>query len=276
MSDPAEIYAASLDSLRGADLVAPVEGLRRATTELCECLPPGVNGEQVEQGFPDLRTRLERCLAYGQPLLDFGGERGVAEATWMLQALGALGGESDNLTREPMLSLALHDLAWSVLADCLVRDSLEPIPRLAAVAISDPYESVPVPIFAAPGVRHTTAFNRGADRTFASWQEWLSTSDLIASMAHYSIGTRAAASLLEAELLTALCFAEVHGPRTFCAALEGSGERQLRMHLQGPARTALAEVFGVTASDLTGHVNELYSHLIGPDGFTARNALIPG
>jgi hypothetical protein len=275
-ANPPSTYAEALASLRADDLITVVERLRHSTFELLDWLPEGVDGEQAESGFPLLRGRLEQCLAIAQPLLDFAGERGVEEICWMLQTLASEQGDSSNLQGEPMISLALHDLGWTLIADCLARDRLEPLPRLAGVAIPDPYENRATPVLRVSGIRHTNAFEREADSTYRSWRDWLAASDLLAAMSHFGEGSRLTSSLAEAELIAALCFSSEHGERSFCASLgEGAGERRLRAHFRNPpAASALAQLFEVEVRGLAERMNELYAQLAGPDRFGPHTTLI--
>jgi hypothetical protein len=273
---PIDAYAECLDALRSGDSITPVERLRRSTAELLEWLPEGVDAEQAERGFPALHAQLEKCLAPAQPLLDFGGERGASAVCWMLQSLASVHGDSSNLLREPMLSLALHDLTWTVLADCLARDRLEVLPRLVSVTVPDPYGDVaPIPVLSTPDVRHTNAFDRGADKTYLSWRNWVLGSQLIKALPHLTVSTRLGDALAETELLAALCFAAQHN-EGFCAALGNqTGERQFRTHLRLPgAVQVFAEILNVDLATLPDRANQLYGLLQGPDNRRPRVPLI--
>jgi hypothetical protein len=275
-TNPVSLYTEAIDCLRVDDLVSPILRLRQSTVELLDWLPEGVAGEELEGAFPELRSRLERCLAVAQPLLDFGGARGAGEVAWSLQSLALVQGDSANLAREPMASLAIHDLAWSLLADTLARGRLEVLETLAAVAIPNPYEGEATPILQDPNIRHTNVFNRGADRTYSSWREWLTSSELWESMSHFGGPPVLDAPLAEVELISAMCFAATRRDRAYCGSLgQGGGERLLRAHLRSASgRAGLAELFEVDEPDVAERLNELYALLGDGEGFGPRSPLI--
>jgi hypothetical protein len=264
----AEAHDACLAALAEGDFVASVTGLREASAKLHAWLPEGVDGEQLECGFAALHDELEKCLALAQPLLDFGGERGLAEVCSMLQRLAFLRAETSALAREPMVSLGLHDLAWSLLAECLAADRLRSLPRLASVVVLDPQYPEAITLFEHEDLRHPGAFQRGGENAYLAWREWFCSSELIARLPH--LGTRESrrAAAAEADLLAALRFAARHGERSFCACLgEGSGERRLRAHALGADGGALGVALGLGPDGLEAALNERYGLLAGPDEF---------
>lgn len=133
-----------------------------------------------------------------------------------------------------MISLALHDLAWSLLAECLAAGQLRTLLRLTSVVVLDPQYPEVIPLFEHEDMRHPGVFRRGGESAFLAWREWFRSSELFARLPH--LGTRESrqAVAAEADLLAALCFVARHGERCFCACLgEGSGERRLRAHALG-------------------------------------------
>lgn len=260
----AEIYAESVDFLRSRDVVSPVELLRRKAFTLLGGIQVVHNAQEVEATLPAQREALERLLAISVALLDYGGERGVLEVGWMLQVFATELGEKEGDSVEPMLALALRDLSFSLLADCLLRSRLEALPRLGAVAIPGRFEREPWQIFQAPGLRHPNVFERKADVAYASWSQWLPASDLTAALSHVRDAEQYEGAIAEAELIAALAFASRHGERTYCAVVgaEGPAERRFRSHRRDAvAASAIAQFLAVDQGELDENLNRLYATL---------------
>ncbi len=272
------IYAESVDRLRTGDRVSPVERLRGETFALLDQIPAARNNVEVGSALPALRSALERPLAVALALLDYGGERGPLEVAWMAQTLATDLGEKEAEPTEPMLALALHDLAFSLLADCLARDRLEPLPSFGAVSVPGRFEPQASPIFQAPALRYLNAFQRGADRAYIGWSEWLAASELTAALSHVRAPDSYRAATAEAELIAALAFAQRHGGRVFCGAIGdgGAAERRLRLRVRDPeSARALAAFLALEAGPNLGEgLNQLYQDLAGPDGFGTSTQLI--
>jgi hypothetical protein len=276
---PISVYGESVDRLRARDLVTPVERLRRETFALLDQIATARTEEEVEQALPTQRAALERPLGAALALLDHGGERGILEVAWTVQAFAAELGSSEGEPGEPMTAVALRDLAFSLLADCLARGRLDPLPGLAAVTIPSRYERQVWPLLEAAGVRYPDAFGRGADRAYLSWSGWLADSPLIAELSHVRSAESFKPAIAEAELIGALAFARARDERTFCGVIGAGGdaERRLRLQLRDPASAAaLAAFFSPEGeASLAEELNSLYGRLGGPDGFGTRGQLIP-
>ncbi len=262
----AEMYADSVNLLRSRDVVGPVESLRRETFALLEGIQVVRNTEEAEAALPAQRATLEHSFAISVALLDYGGERGMLEIGWMLQMLATQLGEKEGDPVEPMLALALRDLSFSLLADCLLRSRLEALPRLGAVSIPGRFERESWPIFQAAGLRHPTALGRRAEAAYVSWSKWLSSSELAAAFTHVRDPEAYEGAIAEAELVAALAFAQRHGDRSFCAVIGagGTAERRLRGHRRDAnAAAALAQLLGIEEEQLDEVLNRLYSALSG-------------
>jgi hypothetical protein len=260
----AEIYTESVDHLRSRDVVSPVESLRRETFALLESVQVVRSTEEVEAALPAQRETLERSLTISVGLLDHGGERGVLEVGWMLQTLATELGEKEGEPVEPMLALALRDLSFSLLADCLLRSRFEPLPRIGAVAIPGRFERESWQIFHAVSLRHPNALERKADVAYTSWSQWLPASTLTSVLTHVRNTEAYEGAIAEAELIAALAFASRHGEQTYCAVVgtEGPAERRFRSHRRDAAAAdALARFLGVDEGQLDETVNRLYSNL---------------
>jgi hypothetical protein len=275
-----DIYTESVERLRNQDVVSSVELLRRETFALLESVQVVRTTEEVESALPTQRSTLERLLAISVALLDHGGERGVLEVGWMLQAVATELGEREGEPIEPMLALALRDLSLSVLADCLLRSRLEPLPRIGAVAIPGRFERESWRIFQAANLRHPNALERKADVAYASWSQWLPESTLTSALTHVRDAEAYEGAVAEAELIAALAFANCHGEQTYCAVVgaDGPAERRFRGHRRDAAASdALARFLDVDEGQLDETVNRLYSMLNagGPFG-RSRGELIIG
>jgi hypothetical protein len=272
------VYVESVDQLRRGDRVGAVERLRAETFAMAGQDPAVRTEADVEAALPEVRGAVERLLAVAIALLDHGGERGSREVAWAVRTIAAELGETEPGPREPMAALALRDLSFSLLADCLCRGRLDPLPTLAAVVIPGRYEVQGRPLFQAPDLRHPNAFARGADRAYLSWSEWLAGTELTGALTHVRDPSSYEGAIGEAELVAALCFSRRDGDRTYCAVIGAGGvpERRLRGRLGDPGSArALAGFLGLgDGEDLVEALNVLYGQLAGSDGFGTGSPLI--
>ena len=273
-----DLYAESVDRLRLGDRVTPVELLRRETFALLGEISPTRSEADVEAGLPALRAALERPLAVALALLDHGGERGVLEVAWSAQTLATELGEGEAEPTEPMLALALHDLSLSLLADCLGRGRLEPLPRLGGVTVPSRFERQTSPLFQTADLRYPNAFGRSAEQAYTSWSGWFAESGLADTLSYVRDPASFKAAIAEAELVAALVFAQRRDNRTFCAVIGagGAAERRLRQQVRdlGSARSLATFLALPQGQDLGEALNGLYGRLGGGDGFGTGAKLI--
>jgi hypothetical protein len=272
------LYAASVDRLRLGDRVTPVELLRRETFALHGEILPAPSEADVEAGLSALRAALERLLAVAFALLDHGGGRGALEVAWSAQTLATELGEGEAEPTEPMLALALRDLSLSLLADCLGRGRLEPLPRLRGVTVPSRFERQTSPLFQTADLRYPNAFGRSAERAYTSWSGWLAESELCDTLSYVRDSAAFKDAIAEAELVAALAFAQHRDNRTFCAVIGagGAAERRLRQQVGDPRSVrSLASFLALPqGQDLGDALNELYGRLGGGDGFGTGAKLI--
>jgi hypothetical protein len=269
-----ELVHGTLKQLGEGDAVHPAEATLDGAIALAESWSkeaPFVDGAPPLDPW---RGEIESLLAVALPTSVYGGETGARAANSALRVLGREQARHDTDPGSgPTAVLVLHHVAWAAAAYALANDRTDLLATLAEVQVESRYGDSG-PVFGVERVRHPEALDRNAGRTHADCREFLLGLELRPALACWRRDSDLEASLAEAELCAALFFARREPDATYSDVIERDRvpEARLRARLDSPAaREDLARLFGVDSERLPRLLEDLYGHVIGPDGRPGRS-----
>lgn len=178
---------------------------------------------------------------------------------------------------DPLLAVALHDVAWILTAHALAHDRTDVPASVGNVMIPSRYPEDAAVIFDAIALRHNELYDRNAFKTYDSLRAWLASSELRSNVPRWQRESDLNDALEEAELWAALRFSYSREVDTWVpmAETESRALRRLRSRFKHSSqRLALVRLLGTNENGIIEALNASYGRFKRADGWSVRGQLI--